>query len=128
MVVGAPIAHHDKITPKDEKGAVRAENCRAFKLTEVGAGITKLEYACSLNLGGSIPQAITNKVSVPGQMHGAPPPSAPARLHSSAAGLRRSHTTLALETTVCDSRPLRFECSAGDAATVLSASPAACQV
>jgi hypothetical protein len=73
MIVGLPIAQHDKIAPKDEKGAVRAENCRAFKLTEVAAGITKLEYACSLNLRGSIPQAITNKVSVPGQMHGAPP-------------------------------------------------------
>ena len=81
MVVGLPIAQHDNITPKDEKGAVRAENCRAFKLTELAEGITKLEYACSLNLGGSIPQVITNKVAVPGQMHGAPPPSAPARLH-----------------------------------------------
>ena len=77
MVVALPIAHHDKITPKDEKGAVRAENCRAFKLTEVAAGITKMEYACSLNLGGSIPQAITNKVSVPGQMNGAPPERLP---------------------------------------------------
>ena len=67
MVVGLPIAHHDKITPKDEKGAVRAENCRAFKLTEVAAGITKLEYTCSLNLRGSIPQAITNKLAVPAQ-------------------------------------------------------------
>jgi hypothetical protein len=72
MVVALPIAKHDKITSKDEKGAVRAENCRAFRLTEVAAGITKLEYACSLNLRGSIPQAITNKFSVPGQMHGAP--------------------------------------------------------
>ncbi len=71
VVVGLPIAHHDKIAPKDEKGAVRAENCRAFRLTEVTEGITKLEYACSLNLRGSIPQAITNKVCVPGQMHGA---------------------------------------------------------
>ncbi len=72
VIVGLPIAQHDKIAPKDEKGAVRAENCRAFKLTEVAAGITKLEYTCSLNLRGSIPQAFTNKVSVPGQMHGAP--------------------------------------------------------
>jgi hypothetical protein len=79
-VVGLPIAQHDKVTPKDEKGAVRAENCRAFKLTQVAEGITKLEYACSLSLGGSIPQAITNKVSVPGQMHGTPSPSAVARL------------------------------------------------
>jgi hypothetical protein len=77
MVVGLPIAQHDKITAKDEKGAVRAENCRAFKLTEVGAGITKLEYTCSLNLGGSVPQAITNKVALPEQMHGAPPERLP---------------------------------------------------
>ena len=71
LVLSLPIASHDKITPKDEKGAVRAENCRAFKLTEVAAGITTMEYTCSLNLGGSIPQAITNKYGVPGQMHGA---------------------------------------------------------
>ena len=80
-LVALPLAHHDKIAPKDEKGAVRAESCRAFKLTEVAEGITKLEYACSLNLGGSIPQAITNKVSVPGQMHGA---------HFSLPGARRT--------------------------------------
>ncbi len=80
VVVALPIAQHDKITAKDEKGAVRAENCRAFKLTEVAEGIAKLEYACSLNLRGSIPQAITNKVSVPAQMNGAPPPSAPGTL------------------------------------------------
>ncbi len=83
VVVGLPIARHEKITPKDEKGAVRAENCRAFKLTEVAEGITRMEYACSLNLGGSIPQAITNKVSVPGQMHGAPLSWSPAHFHSS---------------------------------------------
>ena len=77
VLVALPIAQHDKITPKDEKGAVRAENCRAFKLTEVAAGITKLEYTCSLNLGGSIPQAFTNKVSVPEQMKGAPPERLP---------------------------------------------------
>ena len=71
VLAAAPIAHHDKIGAKDEKGAVRAENCRAFKLTEVAAGITKLEYVCTLNLRGSIPQAITNKLIVPGQMHGA---------------------------------------------------------
>jgi hypothetical protein len=76
MVVGAPIAHHAKITREGERGAVRAENCRAFKLTEVAPGVTKMEYACSLNLGGSIPQAITNKIAVPGQMHGATPPPA----------------------------------------------------
>ncbi len=87
LLVSLPIAQHDKVTAKDEKRAVRAEACRAFKLTEVGAVITKLEYTCSLNLRGSIPQAITNKVSVPGQMHGAPPETPPAPVHSSAAGV-----------------------------------------
>jgi hypothetical protein len=77
VVVSHPIATHDKITSKDEKGAVRGEACRAFKLTEVAAGTTKLEYACSLNLRGAIPQAITNKFSVPGQMNGAPPERLP---------------------------------------------------
>ncbi len=72
VLVILPIAQHHKITAKDEKGAVRAEACRAFKLTEVAEGITKLEYVCSLNLGGSIPQAITNKVAVPEQEHCAP--------------------------------------------------------
>ncbi len=70
VLVGVPIAQHEKVARGDEKGAVRAENYRAFKLTEVAAGITKLEYACSLNLGGFIPQAITNRVAVPEQMRG----------------------------------------------------------
>jgi hypothetical protein len=77
LLVTLPIAQHDKITPKDEKGAVRAEGCRAFKLTEVAAGITKLEYACTLNLGGFVPQALTNKIALPEQMNGAPPERLP---------------------------------------------------
>ena len=85
LVVSLPIAQHDKITAKDEKGVVRAEACRAFKLTEFATGITKMEYTCSLNLHGSIPQAIANKVAVPEQLNGAPPPSAPAHFHSSVA-------------------------------------------
>ena len=71
VLVSAPIAHHAKITPKDEVGAVRAENCRAFKLTEVAPGVTKMDYTCSLNLRGIVPQAVTNKIAVPGQLHGA---------------------------------------------------------
>jgi hypothetical protein len=43
MLVGFPLAHHDDITPKDEVGAVRAENCRAFRLTEVSPGVTKVD-------------------------------------------------------------------------------------
>jgi hypothetical protein len=77
LLAGPAIAQHDKITAKDEKGAVRAENCRAFKFTEVAAGITKLEYACTLNLNGFVPQAITNKLALPEQMSGAPPEQLP---------------------------------------------------
>jgi hypothetical protein len=77
LLAGPAIAQHDKITPKDEKRAVRAENCRAFKFTEVAAGITKLEYACTLNLGGFVPQALTNKIALPEQMSGAPPERLP---------------------------------------------------
>jgi hypothetical protein len=72
VLAGLPIVHHDRIAPKDEAGAIRAENCRAFRLTEVAPGVTKLDYVCSLNLKGLIPQAVTNKIAVPGQMNGAP--------------------------------------------------------
>ena len=72
MVVGLPIAHHAKITRQDEKGAVRAENCRSFRFTEVAPGITKVEYTCALDLRGSIPRVITNTLATPGQMHGTP--------------------------------------------------------
>ena len=71
VVAMVPIAHHDLLTPKDEAGAVRAENCRSFVLTQVAPGVTKIDYVCSLDLKGSIPQAITNSVAVPGQAHGA---------------------------------------------------------
>jgi hypothetical protein len=83
-VVMVPIAHHDKITPKDEAGAVRAENWRSFQLTEVAPGVTKVDYGCSLDLKGSIPQIIVNAIAVPGQMHGA-------NLHAHVARLRRLH-------------------------------------
>ncbi len=90
MVAALPIAQHDKVSRNDERGAVRAENCRAWKLTEVAEGITEVDYTCSLNLRGSIPQAITNKFSVPGQMHGAPAPSSHAHFRASVAGPLRT--------------------------------------
>jgi hypothetical protein len=68
VVAVTTIPIHDKIDPKDEARAVRAETYRGFRLTEVAQGVTKVEYACSLNLRGWVPQSITNKVAVPGQM------------------------------------------------------------
>jgi hypothetical protein len=124
MVVALPIVQHDKIARKDEKGAVRAESCRAFKLTEVAAGITKMEYACSLNLRGSIPQAITNKISVPGQMHGAPAATASARFRASGVGPLLRTRCLPLGSNVLWSIRSPFGCSANDATALFSANPA----
>ena len=72
-LVGVPIAKHDRITSKDEAGAVRAESCRSFRCTEVAPCRTKMEYVCSLDLKGFVPQWITNKFAVPELQH--PPQS-----------------------------------------------------
>ena len=68
-LVGIPIARHDRITSKDEARTIRAENCRSFRLTEVAPGVTKMEYVCSLDLGGFVPQFVTNMVCIPQQLH-----------------------------------------------------------
>jgi hypothetical protein len=65
VVAVVPIPSHDKITRKDEEGAVRGENCRSFRLTEVAPGVTKLEYTYSLDLKGRIPQIITDMIAIP---------------------------------------------------------------
>ena len=69
VVAWVPIASHDKITSNDEVRAVRAENYRTFRLTEVTSSRTKIEYVCALDLKGSVPQWITNMVAVPQQRH-----------------------------------------------------------
>jgi hypothetical protein len=79
VLIGAPIASHDQISQKDEANAVRAENRRSFKITEVAPGRTRVEYVCSINLRGSIPQFVTNMVVVPGQVREPPPPIAKLR-------------------------------------------------
>jgi hypothetical protein len=124
MVVALPIAQHDKISRNDEKKAVRAENCRAFKLTEVAVGITEMDYTCSLNLRGLIPQAITNK-AVPGQMHGAPAAIGFRTLfRASVTGPLLRTRCLPLGSTVLWSIRFPFACSANDATALLSANPA----
>jgi hypothetical protein len=67
ILVAVPIAQHPKISPKDEAGAVRAECFRSFRCTEVAPRRTKLEYVCSLDLKGHVPQFVTNMVSIPQQ-------------------------------------------------------------
>jgi hypothetical protein len=56
VVAVVPIPSHDKITQQDEAGAVRAENHRSFRLTALAPGLTNLEYCCSLDLKGWVPQ------------------------------------------------------------------------
>ena len=68
IVVAVPIPQHPKITPKDEAGAVRAEALRSFRFTEVAPGRTKMEYVCSLDLKGHVPQFFTNMVAIPQQV------------------------------------------------------------
>jgi hypothetical protein len=108
MLVCVPIAHHDKISPIDEAGAVRAENCRAFRLTAVAPGVTKLDYVCSLDLKGSIPQAITNKLAIPGQMSGAPPISPP---NLPPTGVRTPSLTSALRASLAHDTSFRGDCA-----------------
>jgi hypothetical protein len=62
-----PIPSHAKIGPMDEIGAVRAELYRSFRLTEVVPGVTKLEYASSLDLKGWVPQIVSQTIAGPEQ-------------------------------------------------------------
>jgi hypothetical protein len=65
LIAIVPIARHDEITALDEAGAIRADVCRSFKLTAVASLVTKLEYVCSLDLRGFVPQHFTNTVAIP---------------------------------------------------------------
>ncbi len=67
-VAVVPIPSHDKIGPKDETGAVRCEVRRSFRCTEVAPGVTKLEFCCSLDLRGLVPQSVTNRIAVPAML------------------------------------------------------------
>ena len=68
-VAAVPIPSHAKIHPKDEAGAVRAENYRSFRFTEVAPGVTKMELHCSLRLprwsSSSFTKFIVPKESLP---------------------------------------------------------------
>jgi hypothetical protein len=68
VVAVAPIPNHDKICRKDEAGAVRGEGYRSFRCTEIEPGVSRMEYANSLDLKGWVPQIITDRIAVPEQM------------------------------------------------------------
>jgi hypothetical protein len=67
-VAVVPIKSHEKIVPKDEAGAVRAETYMIFRLVEVAARVTKLEYSCSLDFKGRVPQIVRDTLAGPVQM------------------------------------------------------------
>ncbi len=68
VVAAVPIPSHAKIGKKDEVGAIRAEVCRSFRLTQLSKDVTKVEYACSLDMRGWLPQSVVNSLVVPKQM------------------------------------------------------------
>ena len=65
VLVTSPVQRHAKIGPKDEAGAIRAENYRVFRFTQIAPAVTRGEYVCSLDLRGWVPQIISDKIVVP---------------------------------------------------------------
>jgi hypothetical protein len=65
----SPIADHPTLTPRDERDAVRAEAARVLRLTVIAQNVTRVEYACTLDLKGSCPAWLADKVALPGLMH-----------------------------------------------------------
>jgi hypothetical protein len=47
--VTVPIESHAKIAPEDEAHSVRAELARCIRATQTAVGVTRIEYACSLD-------------------------------------------------------------------------------
>jgi hypothetical protein len=113
-VAVVPIPRHDIVSAKDEAHAVRAEVYRSYKLTKEAPGVTKLEYSCSIDLKGWVPQIVTNTVSVPQQSTSPNGPPSPSSI-----GMRGPFATQA--NVVCSG-----DCE--NASTLLPAGLAACQV
>ena len=67
--VGVPLDTHPSIRPDDEHHAIRAEGSRCLRLTSIGPDLTRLEFCASLDLRGSLPQWLTDKVAVPTLLH-----------------------------------------------------------
>ena len=62
VVAVVPISSHAKISEKREVGAVRAEICRAYRLTQVAPNVTKLEHVHSLEMKARV-AAIVRKTT-----------------------------------------------------------------
>jgi hypothetical protein len=63
--VNVPIAHHDKVPPEQEAHALRALGARSIRCTHLAADVTKIHFACSLDLRGAFPRALTNALVIP---------------------------------------------------------------
>jgi hypothetical protein len=64
----SPIANHPSVERSDERHAVRAEVARCIRLTRISVGVTKVEYACTMDLKGRMPTWVTNRVALPALM------------------------------------------------------------
>jgi hypothetical protein len=72
VFVSAPIpGGHAKISYMDEVRSVRGEVWRCHRLTAVAAGVTQMDYVCSLDMKGLVPRFVTHMLGLPAQMHGA---------------------------------------------------------
>jgi hypothetical protein len=65
----APIADHPSVSPSDERGTVRAEAVRVLRFTVIAQNVTRVEYACTLDLKGHFPTWLTNNLVIPSLMH-----------------------------------------------------------
>ena len=65
----APIADHPSVTPSDERDTVRAEAVRVLRFTVIAQNVTRVEYACTLDLKGHCPTWLTNNLVIPNLMH-----------------------------------------------------------
>ena len=60
-----PLDSHERVRVEDERHAVRAQVFRCFRLTAQTESVTRLEYVCWLDLGGSFPTFLVTKVALP---------------------------------------------------------------
>jgi hypothetical protein len=67
--VMVPLSGHARISPHGEQHAVRAEAMRCCRITAGSESETLVEYACWVDLKGSVPTWLNNHVAVPTQLH-----------------------------------------------------------
>jgi hypothetical protein len=63
--VNVPINRHNKAPPESEVHAVRAEGSRCLKLTRIRDDLTKIEFACSMDLKMHAPRPLIDALLIP---------------------------------------------------------------